>query len=570
MEIVPAVSDIREAIIECARRKVIWLAAPTPKNAGRFVAGALQGAAAATEFEIPSVAVHVLRDDTVEGSVAWLTQTGEMSGYGVLYAAAVAAMGGRSVTLISPTAVRAPRTPEALEAAERYIEESGIEVLRLSDPSPLQRVLGGEFGAVVHPVLDAPGGRSLLHPGELPAKSVADGNAAAVVELIEKAPGDVIAVFDGVQLVYGGAVGAKVAASVALGVVALTGVGRSRCSGGDGHRAAARSSRPGIVRHGERAPKWELLVGGRAQRDRPRCRHHSHPPVDGGPQSDPRPGHGHHVDRDCPRPRVRDHSVSRPLLHILQDRGVGTHADADAGVGAECADSECAQAAGADAAGSDPADGDGVFRRVRQVPTPKPPEPGPMLVPTPVSTPMCADSECAQQMTTPPEPGPMLVPTPVSGPSVPTPNVPKPPEPTQPVLIPPTATGLPPGQQVPTPKPPEPGPMLVPTPVSGPSVPTPNVPKPPEPTQPVLIPPTATGLPPGQQVPTPKPPEPGPMLVPTATPKPQQQTPPLTPMQVPIATPPITQQTPRLVPQTPATKAPLQPPCMAADSHTGG
>ena len=102
VEIVPAVSDIREAIIECARRKVIWLAAPTPKNAGRFVAGALQGAAAATEFEIPSVAVHVLRDETVEGSVAWLTQTGEMSGYGVFYAAAVAAMGGRSVTLISP------------------------------------------------------------------------------------------------------------------------------------------------------------------------------------------------------------------------------------------------------------------------------------------------------------------------------------------------------------------------------------------------------------------------------------------------------------------------------------
>jgi hypothetical protein len=225
VEVVPAVSDIREAIIECAKRKVIWVAAPTPRNAGRFVAGALQGAAAATEFEIPSVAVHVLREESVEGSVAWLTQTGEMSGYGVLYAAAVAAMGGRSVTLISPTAVRATRTPEALEAAERYIEESGIEVLRLSDPSPLQRVLGGEFGAVVHPVLDAPGGRSLLHPGELPAKSVAEGNAAAVVELIEKATGDVIAVFDGVQLVYGGATAAKIAASVALGVVALTGVG---------------------------------------------------------------------------------------------------------------------------------------------------------------------------------------------------------------------------------------------------------------------------------------------------------------------------------------------------------
>jgi hypothetical protein len=231
VEVVGGVSGIREAIIEAARRKVIWVCAPAPKNAGRFVAGALQGAAAATEFEIPSVAVHVLRDEIPAGPVAWLTQTGEMSGYGVLYAAAMAAMTGRSVTLIEPSAVRAPRTPEAAQAADRYIEQSGIEVERISDPAPLARVLSGSFGAVVHPVLDAPGGRSLLRPGELPGKSVSTGNAAAVVELIEKVSGDVIAVFDGVQLVYGGGAAAKVAASVALGVVALTGVGAAVAPG---------------------------------------------------------------------------------------------------------------------------------------------------------------------------------------------------------------------------------------------------------------------------------------------------------------------------------------------------
>jgi hypothetical protein len=225
VEVVRGVSDIREAIIEAAQRKVIWVCVPAPKNAARFVGGALQGAAAATEFEIPSVAVHVVRDEVPAGPVAWLTQTGEMSGYGVLYAAAMAAMSGRSVALIEPTELRAPRTPEAAEAAERYIEQAGIEVERSSDPAPLVKVLNGSFGAVVHPVLDAPGGRSLLHPGELPAKSVASGNAAAVVELIEKSPGDVVAVFDGVQLVYGGGVAARVAASVALGVVALTSVG---------------------------------------------------------------------------------------------------------------------------------------------------------------------------------------------------------------------------------------------------------------------------------------------------------------------------------------------------------
>ena len=225
VEVVPAVADVREAIIECAQRKVIWLAAPEPRSATRFVAGALQGAAAATEFEIPSVAVHVLRDQGIPGPVAWLTQTGAMSGYGVLYAVAIAAMSGRSVTMIAPTELRAPRTPEAVEVAERYIAESGVEVERLSDPSPLQRVLGGAFGAVVHPVLDAPGGKSLLRPGELPAKSVAQGNPAAVVELLEKFPGDVIAVFDGVQLVYGSGAAARIAAGVALGITAVAGLG---------------------------------------------------------------------------------------------------------------------------------------------------------------------------------------------------------------------------------------------------------------------------------------------------------------------------------------------------------
>ena len=225
VEVAPAAADVREAIIECAKRKVIWLAAPQPRNATRFVAGALQGAAAATEFEIPSVAVHVLRDQSIPGPVAWLTQTGAMSGYGVLYAVAIAAMSGRSVTMIAPTELRAPRTPEAVEVAERYIAESGVEVERLSDPSPLQRVLGGSFGAVVHPVLDAPGGKSLLHPGELPAKSVAQGNPAAVVELLEEFPGDVIAVFDGVQLVYGSGAAARIAAGVALGITAVAGVG---------------------------------------------------------------------------------------------------------------------------------------------------------------------------------------------------------------------------------------------------------------------------------------------------------------------------------------------------------
>ena len=78
---------------------------------------------------------------------------------------------------------------------------------------------------VVHPVLDAPKGFNLLHPGELSRKAVASGNPAVVVELLEKFPGDVVAVFDGVHLLQGSIPAARIAAGVALGVVAAAGVG---------------------------------------------------------------------------------------------------------------------------------------------------------------------------------------------------------------------------------------------------------------------------------------------------------------------------------------------------------
>ena len=61
-----------------------------------------------------------------------------------------------------------------------------MPLIRLSDPSPMARVLRDEHSLVVHPVLDAPGGLNLLHPGHLPAKAVATGSPAAIVELIER------------------------------------------------------------------------------------------------------------------------------------------------------------------------------------------------------------------------------------------------------------------------------------------------------------------------------------------------------------------------------------------------
>ena len=76
------VADVRDAIIACASRKVLVLVTPPPANPRRFVARDLQGAASATEFDVPGIAVHIARGVDRSGSIAWLTDTGQMSGYG--------------------------------------------------------------------------------------------------------------------------------------------------------------------------------------------------------------------------------------------------------------------------------------------------------------------------------------------------------------------------------------------------------------------------------------------------------------------------------------------------------
>ena len=220
------VGSIRDAIVECARRGVVFIATPAPRKADRFVAECLQGAAAATEFEVPGIAVHVVRDEPRPGSVAWLSDTGELSGYGVLFAVGYAAAHGVGVELIEPTGgLDKARTPQAMDEALARAEQLGVLITRHTDPSPFARVLRDEHSLVVHPVLDAAKGFNLLHPGELSHKAVATGSPAVVVELIENFPGDVVAVYDAVHLLSGSIPAARIAAGVALGVVGMAGVG---------------------------------------------------------------------------------------------------------------------------------------------------------------------------------------------------------------------------------------------------------------------------------------------------------------------------------------------------------
>ena len=225
------VADLREAMVECAKRRIVVISTGVPHDPAKFVALALQGAAAMTEFDIPGVAVHVMRPVERPGTVAWLTDTGELSGYGVLFAVGYAHLHGTGPDLIEPTGgLDRPRTAEALDDALAFAEAAGVPITRHTDPSPFARVLRDEHCLVVHPVLDAPKGFNLLHPGALSRKAVAGGNPAVVVELLQQFPGDVVAVFDGVQLLSGSIPAARIAAGVALGVVGMAGIGTMAAS----------------------------------------------------------------------------------------------------------------------------------------------------------------------------------------------------------------------------------------------------------------------------------------------------------------------------------------------------
>jgi hypothetical protein len=102
---------------------------------------------------------------------------------------------------------------------------AGVRLTRHSDASPVDVALRDPIQAVVHPVLDVPGGRALRRPGDLPARSVSEGTPAAVVRLLEQLPGDVVAVLDGVRLLHGPAVAAKAAAAFALTLTGVAGLG---------------------------------------------------------------------------------------------------------------------------------------------------------------------------------------------------------------------------------------------------------------------------------------------------------------------------------------------------------
>ncbi|MGN8244356.1 hypothetical protein ACTHAM_001258 [Cellulomonas soli] len=218
--------DVRHAVIECARRQILVLATPQPDQPARFLAGAAQGAAMATDLGVPGIAIQVMRDRDVPGDVAWMTQSGRMSGYGVLFAVGFAQAHRSSATLVEPTTgISELKTPEALERAFDLAASAGVELGVRSEVDPLEHVLQGSYSIAITPVLDVPGGRALLRPGELPLSSVASGNPGAVVRLLEEFPGDVVAVLDGVELLDGRAEAARIASAVMLAVVAAGGLG---------------------------------------------------------------------------------------------------------------------------------------------------------------------------------------------------------------------------------------------------------------------------------------------------------------------------------------------------------
>jgi|GEM_PF-5744850 len=223
-------ADIDSAILAAARSGAVVVVTGRPAKAEAFVKRAAHGAANAVDHGLPVVGVYVLGEhETRPGKVFTVTETGEMSGYEALFAAALAEQLGREVVAVSPPGrIRAARTVSehpALGGAENLHQRAheiaagaGVKWTERSDPSPVNFVTeeSGSAAVIIIGVLDVPAGSKWL--GSRP--KVNEGNPRAAASLVGGAPSDVMVVFDGVQLTHENLSKDQAAAILGLGLVA--------------------------------------------------------------------------------------------------------------------------------------------------------------------------------------------------------------------------------------------------------------------------------------------------------------------------------------------------------------
>ena len=205
-------ADIESAILTAARSEAVVVITGRPGKAEVFVRNAAHGAANAVEQGLPAVGVYVLGEhETRPGKVFTVSETGELSGYEPLFAAALAEQLGREVVAVTPPGrIRAARTvsehpslggaDNVSERAHEIAELAGVKWTERSDPSPVNSVIeeSGHAAVIIVGVLDVPSGPKWL--GSRP--KVDAGNPAAAVSLVADASCDVMVVFDGVHLTH--------------------------------------------------------------------------------------------------------------------------------------------------------------------------------------------------------------------------------------------------------------------------------------------------------------------------------------------------------------------------------
>ena len=187
-------ADIDSAILAAARSGAVVVVTGRPAKAEAFVKRAAHGAANAVDHGLPVVGVYVLGEhETRPGKVFTVTETGEMSGYEALFAAALAEQLGREVVAVSPPGrIRAARTVSehpALGGAENLHQRAheiaagaGVKWTERSDPSPVNFVTeeSGSAAVIIIGVLDVPAGSKWL--GSRP--KVNEGNPRAAASLV--------------------------------------------------------------------------------------------------------------------------------------------------------------------------------------------------------------------------------------------------------------------------------------------------------------------------------------------------------------------------------------------------
>ncbi|MGB9345451.1 MAG: hypothetical protein WCA90_05415, partial [Ilumatobacteraceae bacterium] len=252
---------IRHAISIGASASVTVIFVPDPgSHRGALVRKCVQGVGAASHFELPAAAIHIVRDaPVVEGPIAVVGTPDRRDGFADLLGAAFAASVQTSLQRVvvgpdvSPEIVE-HQSQSLIDDASRLVTQGHVPTLPASrvaelDPSAVTSQIEGARAAVVGFGGFEVKGHKWTAPDEIPDSVLETDLGRLVHVLADSAPCDVVVVIDAVRLRHGAAAGVALGL-VATAIIAGTAIGRGGVAaaagpvGGAGAAVVADSATP--------------------------------------------------------------------------------------------------------------------------------------------------------------------------------------------------------------------------------------------------------------------------------------------------------------------------------------